>query len=159
MPRRSADDTRRIVHLRGEHPQRPAGVSPEAAVLWQRIVAERPAGYFDAGNLPLLEMYCQAAGIARGIADLVARTPVLHPDAAAVEQRRTRMAAHLGMLAKKLRLTPQAQIDRRSRMLDETGLGEEAAADPLLGGKRCPRSHPCPRLPKRRAALVTRSAP
>jgi hypothetical protein len=45
------------------------------------------------------------------------------------------MAAHLGQLAKKLRLTAQARIDRRSRMLDEVGEGEDAAADPLLGGK------------------------
>jgi hypothetical protein len=98
-------------------------------------VAAKPLGWFDPGSLPLLAQYCATLVRARELAEMLT---VIAPDekgAQALEVRLMGVNGSCLALATKLRLTTQSAVDRRSRMLDEVGPGEEAAADPLLGGK------------------------
>ena len=41
-------------------PQPPEHLSPEARKLWARVIACKPADWFDDGNLPILAGYCDA---------------------------------------------------------------------------------------------------
>jgi hypothetical protein len=98
-------------------------------------VAAKPLGWFDAGSLPLLAAYCATLARLRDLHTLLAATPVDARGAAHMEQRIMGLTASAVALATKLRLTVQAAVRRDSAMLAERGPGEEAASDPLLGGK------------------------
>ena len=136
MPRASAE-SRAAAALRagGVRPNPPAGLSLNAADEWRRIVASKPLGWFDAGSLPLLEAYCATLDRLRALHALLLETPPNEKGAAYLEQRIMGLNGNCATLATKLRLSVQSAVDRKSRMLDESGPGEEAAADPLLGGK------------------------
>ena len=41
----------------------PKDLDAKARVLWQQIVKERPAGFFGAGDLPLLREYCHTTEV------------------------------------------------------------------------------------------------
>ena len=99
----------------GKPPSPPAGLSPAAAKLWKEIVAARPAGYFDAGNLPLLKSYVV-------LLDILEKADV----GSATHRRLLSSAVNL---ATKLRLTVQANVHRRAGILDE-----KPRPAPFLGG-------------------------
>jgi hypothetical protein len=136
MPRASAE-ARAGAALRvgGSRPAPPPQFPEAAAKLWREIVADKPLGWFDAGALPLLRLYCLTLARAEGVEALLLLTPPEDDAAADIEKRLIKLNGSCTTLATKLRLSVQAAVDRRSRMLDESGPGEEAASDPLLGGK------------------------
>ena len=136
MPRASAEGRAASAYRAGEkRPEPPAGLNAVAAAEWRRIVASKPLGWFDAGSLLLLETYCATFARLRDLLALLDETPPNEKGAAYLEQRIMGLNGSCATLATKLRLTVQGAVDRKSRMLDEKGPGEEAAADPLLGGK------------------------
>jgi hypothetical protein len=92
-------------------------------------------GWFDAGSLPLLALYCATLARLRTLHVLLAATPPAAKGAGHLEQRVMGLTASAVTLATKLRLTTQGLVRRDSAMLAERGPGEEAASDPLLGGK------------------------
>jgi hypothetical protein len=98
-------------------------------------VAAKPLGWFDAGNLPLLGLYCVTLERARLLSALLAATAVTDKVAHGLEIRLMGLNCSCATLATKLWLSVQAAVHRQSRMLDERGPGETAAADPLLGGR------------------------
>lgn len=98
-------------------------------------MAAKPLGWFDPGSLLLLETYCATFARLRELLALLDETPPGEKGAAYLEQRIMGLNGSCATLATKLRLTVQSAVDRKSRMLDEVGPGEEAASDPLLGGK------------------------
>jgi hypothetical protein len=69
MPRQSVE-ARSAVGRRSRPrksvPQPPENLSPEARKLWARIIASKPADWFDESNLPILAQYC----------DLVVERPI-----------------------------------------------------------------------------------
>ena len=107
----------------------PRNLSKAAAILWREIVAARPVDQFDAGNSILLETYVVLTVHTRGLYRALGKG---EPDAALL-RRCMALTKTLATLASKLRLTPQAQIDRRSHMLDERS-DPGAADDSLIGG-------------------------
>jgi hypothetical protein len=98
-------------------------------------VAAKPLGWFDAGSLPLLALLCATLARLRTLHVLLAATPVDAKGAGYLEQRIMGLTASAVTLATKLRLTTQGSVRRDAGILSETGPGEEAASDPLLGGK------------------------
>lgn len=136
MPRASAEErAARAFRVGGKRPPAPAHLSTDAAATWRQIIAVKPLGWFDAGSLPLLELYCLTLERAHLVATRVAATDVSDKNAHGLEIRLMGLNASCATLATKLRLSVQAAVHRHSRMLDERGPGEGAAADPLLGGK------------------------
>lgn len=136
MPRASADARAAAAHRAGgKRPSAPDWLNAEASAHWRRIVAEKPLGWFDAGSLPLLAQYCATLVRARQLAERLANVEPDVKGAQALEVRLMGVNGSCLSLATKLRLSVQSGVDRKSRMLDESGPGEEAAADPLLGGK------------------------
>lgn len=136
MPRASAEARAAAAHRAGgRRPAPPAWLDPEAQGHWRAIVAEKPLGWFDCGSLPLLAQYCATLVRARQLAQRLAEVEPDEKGAQALEVRLMGVNGSCLSLATKLRLSVQAAVDRRSRMLDESGPGEEVAADPLLGGK------------------------
>jgi phage terminase small subunit len=113
----------------GEAPEPPSYMSAEARKVWREITASRPVDFFDAGSAVLLESFVVFAVHGRAVLKRMA-------DAGETDNGRlTRQAALIGAtlaaLASKLRLTVQARVDRKSRIVDEDNRG---AADDLLGG-------------------------
>lgn len=136
MPRASAEGRAAAAYRAGgKRPAPPAWLNAEAKTHWRRIVAEKPLGWFDAGSLPLLAQYCATLVRARELAERLEALPADKKGAQALEVRLMGVNGSCLSLATKLRLSVQAAVDRRSRMLDEEGPGEEPASDPLLGGK------------------------
>lgn len=136
MPRASAE-SRAAAALRagGHRPEPPDWLTAEARGHWRRIVASKPLGWFDAGSLPLLAQYCATLVRARELAELLAEGAADQKGQQQLEVRLMGMNGSCLNLATKLRLSVQSAVDRKSRLLDESGPGEEVAADPLLGGK------------------------
>lgn len=136
MPRASAEGRAATAYRAGaKRPAPPAWLLPEAAATWRQIVGAKPLGWFDAGSLPLLAQYCATLVRARELAEQLVVVPPREKGAQALEVRLMGVNGSCATLATKLRLSVQSAVDRKSRMLDEAGEGEEAAADPLLGGK------------------------
>lgn len=130
MPRISAEARAASAYaVGGRHPPPPKDLFPEEAKLWRDIVKAKPLGWFDAGSLPLLAQYCRSVPIAIKAAE-EARGSV---DKDAISNL-AKLNTSIAMLATKLRLSVQAAVDRRNRMLDEEGTGKKAD-DTLLGGK------------------------
>ena len=139
MPRSSAEErAAKAYRAGGKRPAPPAFLGKEAAATWRKIVAAKPLGWFDEGNLPLLALYCATLEQARLVAARVGATGVSDKGAHGLEIRLMGLNGSCVTLASKLRLTVQAAVNRHSRMLDERGPGEAAASDPLLGGKVIP---------------------
>jgi hypothetical protein len=112
-------------------PEHPKYLSSEAKSLWVDIVSSKPPDWFDAGSYPLLGMYVDLVVVAKELAIQRSAVPVLDREAARLESRWLKTVAVTLNLAVKLRLTPQAKIDRRSGMLNETGLSRSS----LLAGR------------------------
>ena len=143
MPRASAEDrAARARRAGGRRPPPPPYLSEGAAATWRQILAAKPLGWFDEGNLPLLALYCSTVERARVVSARVAATDVAEKGAHGLEMRLLGLNASCMTLVSKLRLTVQASVNRHSRMLDERGPGEAVASDPLLGGKVVPLHSP-----------------
>lgn len=139
MPRASAEARAATAQRAGsKRPEPPEWLNEEAAGHWRRIVADKPLGWFDAGSLPLLAQYCASLVRARQLAEQLEAVLPADKGAQALEVRLMGLNGSCATLATKLRLAVQSAVDRKSRMLDESGPGEETAADPLLGGKVIP---------------------
>jgi hypothetical protein len=136
LPRASAEGRAAATYRAGaKRPASPEWLTEEAAEHWRGIVASKPLGWFDAGSLPLLAQYCEGLVLARQLAVTLANTDPTEKGRQALEVRFMGLNGSCLALATKLRLSVQSAVDRKSRMLDESGPGEAAAADPLLGGK------------------------
>lgn len=116
-------------------PDPPEWLSDEGAAHWRAIVAAKPSGWFDAGNLPLLGQYCATLAQAQKVAQQLAVAEDGVKSIYGLEMRLMGLNGSCATLATKLRLSVQGAVDRKSRMLEKSGPGEEVAADPLLGGK------------------------
>ncbi len=137
MPRQSAE-SRSIAGFRAGSapPAPPKHLSKGAAIVWVQIVASKPADWFDAGSLVLLETYCEGAVHIRCIAKKLAgfRKSGAWEEAKAWEKRFKQMSECLTTIATKLRLSVQAIVERHSRKIGERGNAGKAA-DTLLGGQ------------------------
>jgi hypothetical protein len=122
-------------------PAPPKHLSRDARAVWIAIAASKPADWFDAGAQPLLESYCELTVQARAIAKKLARLRKgsSWEESKAFERRLEWLSLTLSTLGTKLRLTVQAQIDRRSGRIGERGATpirrRSKAADRLLGGQ------------------------
>jgi hypothetical protein len=137
MPRQSPEARGAAAFRAGGAPlEPPKHLSKEAAALWLAITACKPPDWFDPASAVLLEEFCEVATHLRALHQRLARLREagVWAEAAATERRWLRLGARLAGLAQKLRLTPQAGINRKSRMLDERGSGG-APRNPLLGGE------------------------
>jgi hypothetical protein len=126
MPRQSSEGRSGAFFRAGAaRAEAPKHLSKEAATLWLAITACKPADYFDPASAVLLEEYVEVAVQARALHQHLARLRKADgwSEAAATERRWLRLRSRLAGLAQKLRLTPQAAINRKSRMLDERGSG------------------------------------
>ncbi len=139
MPRASAEGRAGAALRSGAvPPAAPLGLGVRAAEIWRAVVAAKPADWFDAGALPLLRQYCVTAAQAEAVDVVLSAADPADPLTGEIEKRLVKLNGSCTTLATKLRLSVQAAVDRRSGMLGERGPGEEAAADPLLGGKVVP---------------------
>jgi phage terminase small subunit len=112
----------------------PRGFSQEAAEIWRGIVNGKPVDWFDKSSLQLLGLYCRALVLADKLsASLDNANSLLAGDAPEREVRLVKLTGSITTMASKLRLTPQASIDRKSGMTTETGDGAEDD-NALLGG-------------------------
>jgi hypothetical protein len=136
VPRRSAEDlaTRRVPRPDPKPPAPPPGMALPAQRLWKSIAGSKPAGWFDAGALPVLAEYVRAAvvcdrlseQIAVGLADgepIVALRPLLN--------LRDKESRRLGALGSKLRLLPVSRYRPDGAAADRTPAG---ARRPWLDG-------------------------
>lgn len=135
MPRISAEArSAGAYRAGGKPPAPPRDISPEAAKVWREIANGKPVGWFDAGSLVLLRQYCETTVEARRFAALLAGEFDSLDDRIEVGKHIVRLNGNLTTMATKLRLSVQAAVDRRNRILDEDGAGAKAG-DKLLGGK------------------------
>ena len=105
-------------------------MSAPARRIWRAIVDDLPADWFRPGSLLLLEQLCCTMIAQRAALAQLGATPG-DPDTIKAAKD---YAGIINQTAAKLRLTVQADVDRRSRKLDE----REPAADVLLGGWKRP---------------------
>jgi hypothetical protein len=133
MPRISGDD-RAAAAFRagGKGPSAPRNLSKEAAKLWRQIVDDRPPDFFRPGSEQMLERFCWAVIEARKIDGLIEPCDPLDLAYRRLLRHQIALSAMITTLATKLRLSVQADVDRRSRKIDERPA--PAALDPLLGG-------------------------
>lgn len=142
MPRISADKRAvAAVAVAAARTYAPRGLTRDAKQLWHEILASKPADWFAPGSLILLQQYCELAVHQQNLIQQLTAMHLENPERfeeqmnvilqqTELEKRVHRYAATLSMLATKLRLSVQANIDRRSGQMDEAGEG----LDPLLGG-------------------------
>jgi hypothetical protein len=132
MPRISAE-SRSAALFRAQLKRRPVPrrLKPAAKAIWQDIVDDRPADWFRAGNWELLEQYCELLVQQRACLDALAKLQPTEEGYSALLRSASRLAATLTILATKLRLTVQWDVQAKSRKTDEKG---QPAHDPLLGG-------------------------
>jgi hypothetical protein len=110
MPRRSADDlTTRRPAPKPAAPIAPAGLNLPERRLWDAVVAAKPAGWFDAGTLPLLRGYVQAAALCDVLAAKLTPLPEDMTELRRLLDMRDRESRRAAMLATKLRLTQQSR--------------------------------------------------
>ena len=135
MPRQSVEARAAAAWRTGRvTPEPPSYLSARGKSLWLDILASKPPDWFDAGSLPLLAMYVVAIEIAEDLAvrrSGLPSTPENDKLAARLERRHQRAIVAMVQLATKCRLSVQAAVDRRSRMLDERG----SPPHPLLSGR------------------------
>jgi phage terminase small subunit len=105
MPRISSEAKSGALWRAGiDPPKAPKHLSREAKTIWTSIVQSRPADFFDAGNLPLLEQYCSVVPAQRQTMADLERDPT---DYGTID-RLVKFGNFLNAIASKLRLTPQS---------------------------------------------------
>lgn len=107
----------------------PPYLSAAARAVWQEVVSSRPADYFDAASVPLLETYAHATAEHRRLAALVAALdPVADLDTLAKLSRLVDVhALRMGAAATKLRLSNQSRYD--AQKADTLARGGGTTAD------------------------------
>jgi hypothetical protein len=135
MPRQSIEARAAAVWRAGAvMPEPPKYLSKRDKSLWVDIVSSRPPDWFDPSSRQLLAMYAVVVGMGIDLAAKIAASrskPEAERQVARLEARYLRVATTAALLMVRLRLTPQARIDRKSGMLSERG----SPLHPLLGGK------------------------
>jgi hypothetical protein len=107
-------------------------MTPAERAIWYEILKSKPASWFDAGSLLLLERYCCLAIQARQLT-VELRTADDRPAIRSIIRKElNQVSMCMTALAAKCRLSVQSVVDVKSRMLDEKGQKEEEAN--LLGG-------------------------
>jgi hypothetical protein len=125
MPRASAEAKSAAIWRAGaKHPKPPTHLSRDARKLWREIVECRPVDYFRPGSLQLLEQFCEVAIAQRANLRLLATNPT---DPAAIKATKD-LAAVLTATALKLRISIQAEVDRKSGKLNEKEVSTQAAS-------------------------------
>src|SRR5262245_22071250 len=129
MPRKSRTELALIPHLRDHHRRisPPAGMSPEETVLFKEIVEASPAMHFAQSDAPLLKTYCQSIIVA----GLAFQSALESPDRLSDWEKACPVMA---MLARQLRLTPQARTDPKSltRQIIGTAMRETLTPETLI---------------------------
>jgi phage terminase small subunit len=131
MPRVSIE-ARAAAAFRGgaARPAPPRHLSAPAKRLWEAILADRPADWFRPGSYELLEQYCEFTVQQRRAIETLrkAEGEDYGPALAATKSLTTMLTA----LASKLRLSVQADVDRRA--VGKAAERGDGTRDPLLGG-------------------------
>jgi phage terminase small subunit len=120
MPRLSAEARAGAAwRAGGEPPSAPAHLNCEARTIWDEIVHDRPADFFQAGGLVLLESFCATSAELRKVAVALQE----HDPGSATHQRlittTTQLARVQASLGSKLRLAVSARVRADSGMLSE----------------------------------------
>jgi hypothetical protein len=132
MPRASAEARSAVAfHAGAGPPVPPEALTDAEKMIWRAIVSSKPIGWFDPGSLQLLEQYCGTLIEAKAVLADLRKAPEKAKRSLRMELNHLNTSCC--MLATKLRLSVQAAIDRRSKMLDEKN--DSTAEDKLLGGK------------------------
>jgi hypothetical protein len=123
MPRQSPEARGAAAFRAGGAPLEPPHLSKEAAALWLQVTACKPPDWFDPASAVLLEEFCEVSTHLRALYQHLARLREVGAwaEAAVTERRWLRVGARLTTLATKLRLTPQAAVNRKSGLLAERG--------------------------------------
>jgi hypothetical protein len=103
--------------------------------LWNEIINDRPADWFRPGSFELLERYCELTVERRNGIVALRRASDAKERGRALRQLKD-LESMLAVLARQLRLSVQADVDRRAvGKLSEKGDGPaDGAVDRLLGG-------------------------
>lgn len=114
-------------------PSPPAELPIAAQALWRSLVDSRPATYFAADSLGLLETYCRSIAEYRR---LMCAVEAMDPQEQSAEfARLSRVAdmhaARASQCATRLRLTKQSQTDSRGAGRDAHKPGRSASADEI----------------------------
>lgn len=98
----------------------PDDLTPQEAEVWCRVVATKPADWFDAGSTPLLAQFCRATVQSDRIAGLVEQVSLaLLTDAnelgryKELRKIQAQLSAELTSLATKMRLSQQSRYGAR----------------------------------------------
>jgi phage terminase small subunit len=136
LPRQSAEARGASIYLAGNRPLAPPKtLARPAKAVWRQIVESRPPDYFRQWDIPLLTRYCALSARAAEVEAVVSATPVDAKDAPRLEKRLATLAAAVGGLAQRLRLTPAARIERHSGQRNETwSIPPREEEDRLIGG-------------------------
>lgn len=120
MSRRSIASLNVVPLVRTERPGAPATLTPEQCQVWHSVVASKPADWFQADSLPILEAYCKAVDAHRVVAaHLDAFDPawLSEDDGLRRFDKLTQIAARhaslMAALATKMRLTQQSRYGAR----------------------------------------------
>jgi hypothetical protein len=137
MPRISPEARSSSLYLASTKPlSMPKGLEPAAArAVWQKTIGSRPLDFFHRSDGELLTRFCTLSARAQELEQLIAVTPPDNPEAAGIERRLVAISAALGTLASKLRIVPQARIERHSGQRMEVSTLD----DPLIavfGGRK-----------------------
>ena len=115
------------INCEAYRPSPPSNLTPPQAELWERIVADSPAGWFHDGDT-LLTLFCRHAVSGDFLSKLIDAEPRQPPDLKRLNRlltmraRETQLTTHL---LTKMRLTQQSQMHPRTAgcaMARETGL-------------------------------------
>ena len=113
MPRRSVEAMLSVVDARHQRIKPPAGLPGPVNEIWGRLVNALPGDRFHSSDGPLLALYCRAlhqADLAFGQLEEFGAWKDEHNPWLRVADIATKQSA---VLASKLRLCPQARLDRK----------------------------------------------
>jgi hypothetical protein len=112
----------------------PKNLTPDERQVWYDIINSKPLDWFDQGSLLLLERYCVLAVLTRSLTEDM-RSPYQTPLMRSFAMKELHQATMvMSNIAARCRLSVQAVVDRKSRMLDEKKGAGKLADDKLLGG-------------------------
>lgn len=118
MPRKSAASLAVVPITSGLtpitlRPEPPRHLPKTAAAIWREVTAARPAPYFDAASLPLLESYARSLAEHRRIMTMVEKMAPTDPDFAKLSRVADMHAGRVSQLATRMRLSHQSRTDSR----------------------------------------------
>ena len=118
--RKSAASGLAVVRSIERLPQAPAELTADQAEVWCRVVATKPADWFQADSQPVLMEYCRSIVLAREIAQQVNdfdRTKLVDYEGFKLWKELTQMQREqsklVAMLAVRMRLTQQSKYEAR----------------------------------------------